>query len=51
MDPATDAASIVSATFAGFGADLTGVAPALLGVGLIVFAVPMVFNWAKRLVS
>lgn len=51
MEPATNAATIVETTFAGFGTQLTGVAPELLSVGLIVFAVPMIFSWGKRLVS
>jgi len=42
---------VVSTTFSGFGEQLLGAAPALLGIGLIAFGVPYVFRWAKRLVS
>jgi hypothetical protein len=47
----TDYTSVVTSVFSGFGANLLGAAPALLGIGLIAFGVPFVFRWAKRLVS
>ncbi len=46
-----DYTSVVSDVFAGFGTNLIGAAPALLGIGLISFGVPFVFRWAKRLVG
>ena len=51
MATTTPYADVVSTTFAGFGDNLLGAAPALLGIGLIAFGVPYVFRWAKRLVS
>jgi hypothetical protein len=51
MANAADYTSVVSDVFQGFGANLIGAAPALLGIGLIAFGVPFVFRWAKRLVG
>ena len=38
-------------TLDGFGTTMLGAAPALLGIALIVFGVPFVWRWAKRLIS
>lgn len=43
--------TIVTDAFATFGTQLSGAAPALLGIGLVAFGIPFVWNWAKRLVS
>lgn len=47
----SDAGDIVAAQFSGFGAVLLENAPILLGIGLVVFAVPFLWRWAKGLVS
>mgnify|MGYP001016407968 CR=1 FL=1 len=46
-----DAGNIVATTFNGFADVLLANAPALIGIGLVVFAVPFIFRWAKGLVS
>lgn len=54
MDPASpveEAGTIVAAQFADFSAVLLENAPALIGIGLVVFAVPFLWRWAKGLVS
>jgi hypothetical protein len=43
--------SVVTDTFSGFGDTLLTSAPALLGIALIVFGVPFVWRWARRLIS
>jgi len=42
---------IVTTAFGDFAANLSDSAPALLGIGLVAFGIPFVWNWAKRLVS
>lgn len=49
--PIEEAGTIVATQFSGFADVLLANAPALLGIGLVVFAVPFVFRWAKGLVS
>jgi ABC-type phosphate transport system permease subunit len=54
MDPATPvetAGSIVAAQFGDFTEVLLANAPTLIGIGLVVFAVPFLWRWAKGLVS
>lgn len=46
----TDAGTIVSTAFSGLETTLLTVAPALVGVGVLVFAVPFIKNWAQSLV-
>jgi hypothetical protein len=41
----------VADAFTTFSGYLTDNAPALLGIGVVAFAIPFVFRWAKRLVS
>lgn len=43
--------SVVTDTLDGFGATLLGAAPAILGIALVVFGVPFVWRWARRLIS
>lgn len=46
-----DYGSIVTTAFGDFASNLTGAAPALLGIGIVAFGIPFVWNWARRLVS
>lgn len=46
-----DFGDLVTTAITGLGAELTGAAPVLLGIGVIAFGIPFVFRWAKRLVS
>jgi len=50
MTPA-DPGALVATAFDAFQGYLTTNAPALLGIGIVAFAIPFVFRWAKRLVS
>jgi len=50
MPTPADPGTLVAAAFSTFQGYLTSNAPALLGIGVVVFAIPFVFNWAKRLV-
>jgi hypothetical protein len=45
------AGAIVSGQFSGFADVLLANAPTLIGIGLVVFAVPFLWRWAKGLVS
>jgi hypothetical protein len=49
--PIEEAGTIVATQFAGFSTVLLENAPALIGIGLVVFAVPFIWRWAKGLVS
>lgn len=53
MDPTPieEAGTIVASTFSGFQDVLLSNAPALIAIGLVVFAVPFLWRWAKGLVS
>lgn len=51
MDPDPTFGEIVTTAFGEFATNLSGAAPALLGIGLVAFGIPFVWNWAKRLVS
>jgi hypothetical protein len=46
-----DPGALVATAFSAFQGYLTTNAPALLGIGIVAFAIPFVFKWAKHLVS
>lgn len=48
---APDYGTIVTTAVGDLSTQLIGAAPALLGIGVVAFAVPFVFRWAKRLIS
>lgn len=46
-----DFGGIITTALAGFQTNLTDAAPALLGIGVVVFGIPFVWGWARRLIS
>lgn len=51
MPPAADAGTIIADAFEGFGDLITGAAPALLTIGILVFGIRFLWRFAKGLVS
>ncbi len=51
LDTPVDPGSLVADAFSTFQGYLTSNAPALLAIGIVVFAIPFVFHWAKRLIG
>lgn len=51
MDPEPTWDSVIADTLSGFGDTVLSLAPALLGIGLVVFGLRFGWNFAKGLVS
>lgn len=51
MSGTVDAGSIVTGAFGGFGSLITGAAPGLLTIGILVFGIRFLWRFAKGLVS
>lgn len=46
-----DFGGLVTSALGNFQGNLTDAAPALLGIGVVVFGIPFVWGWARRLIS